>query len=265
MVSDRVLHIVWTFHSYFLLLRIIPFLSTWGLPCNYVVQRLACWIPWLGRCWSVLCGHCKFLLLLCHGFGLHYASWRPFCTGSLFLNFIPSIYAWSWPCVAFGRWLYHWLVSVGEEWFPGSFLFGVSFLFSWRHNSAATRRCYCCYLLCWILNLGWWWWCVGRLCNRHHKINLLQTQPCAQHGRGNPLDPQHETGHRSALLVSSIIDFSDFLPLLKTMMMWPFSRPRRHARIMRRCGPEYVLFCSNPVPTLDSFQPSPRLWVPSPH
>ena len=38
----------------------------------------------------------------------------------------------------------------------------------------------------------------------------------------------------------------------------------RHARIMRRCGIEQVC-CSNQVPTSDSGQSSPRLWVPNPY
>ena len=43
------------------------------------------------------------------------------------------------------------------------------------------------------------------------------------------------------------------------------SGPERYAWIMRWCGLEQVLFCSNPVPTPDSGQPSPRLWAPNPH
>ena len=38
----------------------------------------------------------------------------------------------------------------------------------------------------------------------------------------------------------------------------------RHAQIMERCGLEQVC-CSNPVPTSDSGQSSPRLWVPNPY
>ena len=38
----------------------------------------------------------------------------------------------------------------------------------------------------------------------------------------------------------------------------------RHAQIMRRCGLEQVC-CSNPVPTSDSGQSSPRFWVPNPN
>ena len=42
------------------------------------------------------------------------------------------------------------------------------------------------------------------------------------------------------------------------------SRPGRHARIKRRCGLEQVCW-SNLVPTLDSGQSIPRLWVPNPY
>ena len=38
----------------------------------------------------------------------------------------------------------------------------------------------------------------------------------------------------------------------------------RHARTMRRCGLEKIC-SSNPVPTSDSGQSSPRLWVPNPY
>ena len=38
----------------------------------------------------------------------------------------------------------------------------------------------------------------------------------------------------------------------------------RHAQIMRQCGLEQVC-CSNPVPTSDSGQSSPRLWVSNPY
>ena len=38
----------------------------------------------------------------------------------------------------------------------------------------------------------------------------------------------------------------------------------RRDRIMRRCGIKQVC-CSNPVPTLDSGQSIPRLWVPNPY
>ena len=40
------------------------------------------------------------------------------------------------------------------------------------------------------------------------------------------------------------------------------SGPGRHAQIMRRCGLEQIR-CSNLVPTSDSGQSSPRLWVPN--
>ena len=49
------------------------------------------------------------------------------------------------------------------------------------------------------------------------------------------------------------------------MMMCTVSIPGRHDQIMRWCGLEQVLFCSNPVPTLDSGQPRPRLCVTNPH
>ena len=42
------------------------------------------------------------------------------------------------------------------------------------------------------------------------------------------------------------------------------SGPRRHAQIMKQCGLKHT-WCSNPVPTSDSGQSSPRLWVPDPH
>ena len=42
------------------------------------------------------------------------------------------------------------------------------------------------------------------------------------------------------------------------------SGPGRHARIMRRCGIEHI-YGSNLVPTSDSGQSSPRLWVTNPH
>ena len=42
------------------------------------------------------------------------------------------------------------------------------------------------------------------------------------------------------------------------------SVPGRCARVMRRCGLKQMC-CSNPVPTSDSVQSSPRIWVPNPH
>ena len=48
-------------------------------------------------------------------------------------------------------------------------------------------------------------------------------------------------------------------------IVFSVSRPGWDARIMRWCGLEQVLFCSNSVPTSDRAQPSPRLWVPNPY
>ena len=41
-------------------------------------------------------------------------------------------------------------------------------------------------------------------------------------------------------------------------------RTSRHAQIMRRCGLEHIYY-SIPVPTLDSGESIPRLWMPNPH
>ena len=43
------------------------------------------------------------------------------------------------------------------------------------------------------------------------------------------------------------------------------SGPGRHSKIMRWCGLEQVLLFSDPVPTLQNVQPSPRLWVSNTH
>ena len=43
------------------------------------------------------------------------------------------------------------------------------------------------------------------------------------------------------------------------------SGPGGHSLIIRWCGMEQVLLCSNPVPTLDRGQPRPIIWVPNPH
>ena len=52
---------------------------------------------------------------------------------------------------------------------------------------------------------------------------------------------------------------------IKCSVAFLVSGPERHAQIMRWCGLEQVLFCPKPVPTSDSDQPSPRLWLPNPH
>ena len=55
------------------------------------------------------------------------------------------------------------------------------------------------------------------------------------------------------------------LMMMMMIMICPVSRPGRHAQIMRWCGLEQVRFFSNPVPTSESGQPSPIIWVPNPH
>ena len=54
------------------------------------------------------------------------------------------------------------------------------------------------------------------------------------------------------------------ISLCKYVCVFLVSVPGRHARIMRPCGLEQIC-CCNPVPTSDSGQASPRLWVPNSH
>ena len=142
-ISARALPTVWPLRSYFLLLRATPFLSDWGLTCGAFVRRLYIWLALVGTMlirlvWPSL----ALTFFLGRGFGSRDASCQKFRASYLFLRVSPSLYYWDWTCVAFSQWISIWLVLVGTVWFPGCFVLCVSFLFYWRCDSAADRRCW---------------------------------------------------------------------------------------------------------------------------
>ena len=157
MVSACVIPVVWLFCSWYLLLCVIPFLYTWGMPCVAVFQRLACLLALVGMVPLRLIWSSSDLTSVGPWFWL---AWCPVMAVSFqtpVLRVSPSLYAWGWLCDSFGQWFAPWLVLVGTSWFPGRFVLGV---FSWRRDSDAVRCCCCCYLWHWLLRLEWWW-CVG--------------------------------------------------------------------------------------------------------